>query len=103
MERPGTGERYSPEVRARAVQMVLEHADKYGPQCAAIVSISEEIGFTAGTLRWWVRQAERDEGPEARADERRSASWSGRTASCARRVRSFARRLLILPYPTAAA
>ena len=54
--------RYSPEVRARAVRMVLEHAGEYGSQWEAMVSISGKIGCTAETLRRWVRQAERDEG-----------------------------------------
>ena len=62
MERQRTGERYSPEVRARAVRMVVEHASEYGSQWAAISSISGKIGYTAETLRRWVRQAERDEG-----------------------------------------
>jgi len=62
MEKQGTGIRFSPEVRARAVRMVLEHAGEYGSQWGAIGSISAKIGCTAETLRRWVRQAERDEG-----------------------------------------
>jgi transposase len=53
---------YSPEVRARAVRMVLEHGGGYGSQWEAIVSIAAKFGCTAETLRRWVRQAERDEG-----------------------------------------
>src|SRR5262245_28410501 len=53
---------FSPEVRERAVRMVLEHADKHESQWAAISSIAEKIGCTAETLRKWVRQAERDQG-----------------------------------------
>ena len=60
METQVTGGRYSPEVRARAVRMVLEHAGEYGSQWEAMVSISGKIGCTAETLRRWVRQAERD-------------------------------------------
>jgi len=62
MDKQGTGERYSPEVRARAVRMVLEHAGEYGSQWEAISSIAGKIGCSAETLRRWVRQAERDEG-----------------------------------------
>ena len=58
----GTRRHYSPEVRARAVRMVLEHAGEYGSQWGAISSIAGKIGCTAETLRRWVRQAERDEG-----------------------------------------
>ncbi len=54
--------RYSPEVRARAVRMVREHAVDHGSQWAAICSISGKIGCTSETLRRWVRQSERDQG-----------------------------------------
>ena len=57
-----TTARYSPEVRARAVRMVLEHRGDYASQWAAIVSIASKIGCTGETLRKWVRQAERDQG-----------------------------------------
>jgi transposase len=59
MARPS---RFSPEVRDRAVRMVLEQQDKHESQWAAITSITEKIGCTAETLRKWVRQAERDQG-----------------------------------------
>jgi len=54
--------KYSPEVRDRAVRLVLEHEEEYDSQWAAIGSIAEKIGCTAETLRKWVRQAERDDG-----------------------------------------
>jgi transposase len=53
---------YSPEVRARAVRMVLDHQGEYGSQDAAILSIAAKIGCSRETLRHWVRQAERDQG-----------------------------------------
>jgi len=59
MARPS---RFSPEVRDRAVRMVLEHANEHASQWAAISSIAEKIGCAAETLRSWVRQAERNEG-----------------------------------------
>jgi transposase len=69
MKTPG---RFSPEVRERAVRMVLEHQDAHDSQWAAIVSIAEKIGCSAETLRNWVRQAERDQGrrPGLTTDER---------------------------------
>lgn len=57
--------RYSPEVRERAVRMVFEHEHDYPSQWAAIKSIAEKIGSTAETLRKWVRQAEQDQGRRA--------------------------------------
>jgi transposase-like protein len=57
-----TSARYSPEVRARAVRMVLEHQSDYPSQWAAICSIASKIGCAGETLRKWVRQAERDRG-----------------------------------------
>jgi len=57
--------RYSPEVRTRAVRMVFEHEHDYPSQWAAIKSIAEKIGCTAETLRSWLRQTERDQGRRA--------------------------------------
>ena len=57
--------RFSPEVRQRAVRMVLDHGGDHASQWAAIGSIAAKIGCTAETLRKWVRQAERDQGLRA--------------------------------------
>ena len=67
-----TPSRFSPEVRERAVRMVLEHQAEHDSQWAAIGSIAEKIGCSAETLRNWVRQAERDQGrrPGLTTDER---------------------------------
>ena len=57
-----TSARYSSEVRARAVRMVLEHQSDHRSQWAAMSSIASKIGCAGETLRKWVRQAERDQG-----------------------------------------
>ena len=57
--------RYSPEVRERAVRLVLEHQGEHESQWAAIISIAGKIGCTPETLRRWVRQSERDLGKRA--------------------------------------
>ena len=54
--------RYSPEVRERAVRMVLENEREYDSQWATIVSIASKIGCTPETLRKWVRRTEVDTG-----------------------------------------
>ena len=46
--------RFSPEVRERAVRMVVEVTGQHDSQWAAIVSIAARIGCTAETLRGWV-------------------------------------------------
>ena len=64
------GSKYSPEVRERAVRMVLEHQDTHSSQWAAIESIAGKIGCTSESLRNWVRRAERDQARKARVPVR---------------------------------
>ena len=68
----GRPNKYSPEIRERAVRMVREHEGEHDSQWAAIRSIAEKIGCTAETLRKWIRQAERDDGvrPGLTTDEK---------------------------------
>lgn len=57
-----TRNRFSPEVRARAVRMVLENESDYSSRWAAIISISAKIGCVPQTLNDWVKRGEVDSG-----------------------------------------
>ena len=54
--------KFSPEVRERAVRMVLEHRGEYPSQWAAIESIAPKIGCVPQTLLEWVKRHEIDSG-----------------------------------------
>jgi len=86
----GTSRRYAPEVRERAVRLVVELQDEHGSQWAAIVSVAGKIGCTPEALRTWVRRVEVDAGcrPGVSSDERERLKELVRIASGARRTRS---------------
>ena len=54
--------RFSPEVRERAVRMVQEHRAEYPSLWACIESIAPKIGCVPQTLNDWVKQLEIDTG-----------------------------------------
>jgi|SRR5690349_9822303 transposase len=91
MPRPS---KYSPELRERAVRMVLDHADEYPSQWAAMRSVAEKLGCTVEALRRWVRQAERDSGqrPGLSSSEREEFKRLQREVSELRRANEILRK-----------
>ena len=57
-KRPG----YSPEVRERAVRLLLTSEQEHNSRWAAIKSVASKIGCTPETLRAWVNKREVDDG-----------------------------------------
>lgn len=60
-----TANKFSPEVRGRAVRMVMEHEAEHPPRWATVSSIAAKIGCSAHTLHEWVKKAEVDSGKRA--------------------------------------
>jgi transposase-like protein len=57
-----TTNKYSPEVRERAVRMVLDNQGQHDSRWSAILSISAKIGCAPQTLNEWVKKVEVDTG-----------------------------------------
>lgn len=60
-----TTNKFSPEVRERAVRMVLDHEGDHPSRWTACQSIAAKIGCSAHTLLDWVKRAEVDSGKRA--------------------------------------
>lgn len=67
-------QRFSPEVRERAVRLVRGQTEEHPSQWAAISAVAPKLGCTKETLPRWVREAERESGQRpgpTRAEEDR--------------------------------
>src|SRR3954453_12985487 len=61
-----TTNNFSPEVGARAVRMVLDHASEHHSRWAAVTSIAAKRGCTGKRLHDWDKKAEIESGQRAR-------------------------------------
>lgn len=94
-----TTNRYSPEVRACTVRMVLDREKEHALRWAAVESIAGKIGCAAQTLHEWTKKAEVDTGarPSVTTDVAQKLKRS--SARCARPKKYYARHRRILRWP----
>ena len=95
-----TTNKFSPEVRARAVRMVFDHERIIPRGGRRSPRLRRRSAARRRRCNEWVSKAESDSGRELACDghgRERSRRWSARTASFARPMRSCARRRRILP------
>lgn len=73
--------KYDEETKAKAIRLVVEHAEDYPSEYEAIRAASARLGMNPETLRKWLRQAEIDAGER-----------NGVTTTAAREIRELKRK-----------
>lgn len=73
--------KYDEKTKARAVRLVVDHAEDYDSEYEAIKAVSARLGMSPETLRKWIRQAEIDAGDR-----------DGVTTSSMREIRELKRK-----------
>lgn len=73
--------KYDEKTKARAVRLVVDHAEDYASEYEAITTVASRLGMSAETLRKWLRQAEVDAGDR-----------DGVTTTSAREIRELKRK-----------
>ena len=91
-----TTNKFSPEVRERAVRMVDEHRSDYGSEWAAMTSIAGKIGCTAETLPRWCREEASPKRPWLAGPAAQTASDKDRLKLLEREVKELRRANEIL-------
>jgi len=75
-----TTNKYSPEVRQRAVRLVFDNQGQHASRWQAVMSIAAKFGCTPQTLNDWVKKAEVDRG-----------QWAGIPTEMAEKLKALER------------
>jgi len=72
--------RYDEEFKARAVRLVIDHAEEYDTRTACVAAVAKRLGIAPETLRRWITQAEVDSGVRDGVPTDRCANYASSNA-----------------------